>query len=358
MNPIAGQIPYRMFRAWGWPVIMPLNYTISVTARCNYRCATCRIYQSDLPEMTIRDYRSLFLSLGRSPYWVTFSGGEPFLRGDFGDIVEMCCAICRPQLVNIPTNGSFPEKTAETAGNLAKRHHHINFIVNVSIDSTGDEQNDIRGHRDAWRNAAATVAALKKDRPGNLLTGIGTVISKRNLDGFARHRAELEKLGAGSMVAEVAENRVELLNESLDITPSPEEYKAIADDLIEEIKLKKRKGLAGLTQAFRKQYYGYVYKILRGEKGLPCYAGFASVQIMPDGAVWGCCIRGDEMGRLPDYDYDLKKLWHSDKAAETRGKIKLRRCACPLANAAYTNMMLNTATSFKILGKIVFEGME
>ena len=36
MNPFAGQIAYRMFRAWGRPEVLPLNYTFSLTARCNY----------------------------------------------------------------------------------------------------------------------------------------------------------------------------------------------------------------------------------------------------------------------------------------------------------------------------------
>ncbi|MBU1356513.1 MAG: radical SAM protein [Candidatus Edwardsbacteria bacterium] len=354
MNPIVGQIPYRMFRAWGWPVVMPLNYTISLTTRCNYRCATCRIYQSNLPEMAIEDYRKLFTSLGRSPYWVTFSGGEPFLRDDFEDIVDLCCGICRPKLVNIPTNGSMPDRTSVVVRDLANRHPKINFIINVSLDSVGEEQNSIRGNRDAWRNAVSTIKALKKDQPANLLIGIGTVISKNNLTGFEKQRSELAKLGADSMVAEVAEKRAELLNQDLDITPSPEEYEPIADHLIKEIDLSKKKGWAGIAQSFRRQYYGYVYRILQGKSGLPCYAGFASVQIMPDGAVWGCCIRGDGMGRLSDHGYNFKKLWHAPQARQTRKMIKARQCACPLANASYTNMVFDLPTSLKVIRDLIF----
>jgi MoaA/NifB/PqqE/SkfB family radical SAM enzyme len=343
-----------MFRAWGWPALLPLNYTISVTTRCNYRCATCRIYQSNIPEMGIEDYRKMFLSMGRSAYWVTFSGGEPFLREDFRDIVDLCCGACRPKLVNIPTNGSMPERTATVVRDLANSHPKVNFIVNVSLDSSGEEQNSIRGSRDAWRNAVSTIEALKKDQPANLLTGIGTVISKVNLAGFEGQRSELAKLGADSMVAEVAENRIELLNSDLDITPSPEDYRAIADLLIGEIDSGRKRGWAGIAQSFRRQYYDYVCRILQGGSGLPCYAGFASVQIMPDGAVWGCCIRGDEMGRLPDHGYDFKKLWHASQARQARKKIKARKCACPLANASYTNMIFDLRASLKVIRDMIF----
>ncbi|HAD81935.1 TPA: radical SAM protein [Candidatus Edwardsbacteria bacterium] len=353
MNPIAGQIPYRMFRAWGWPVAMPLNYTISVTTRCNYRCATCRIYQSNLPEMGIEDYRKIFLSLGRSAYWVTFSGGEPFLRDDFKDIVDLCCGSCRPRLVNIPTNGSMPDRTSAVVRALANRYPGINFIVNVSLDSAGEEQNSIRGSGDAWRNAVSTIEALKKAQPANLLIGIGTVISKSNLDGFLERRKDLAQLGAGSMVAEVAENRAELLNRDMDITPSPEEYKPIADHLIKEIDFNRKRGWAAIAQSFRRQYYQYVYQVLKGQGGLPCYSGYASVQIMPDGAVWGCCIRGDEMGRLSDHDYDFKKLWRSGQARQIRRQIKSRKCACPLANASYTNMTFDVRTSLRVLSDLL-----
>ena len=83
MNLFLAQLLYRLFRATGWPKVLPFNYTVSVTARCNYRCATCRIWAEPLPELSLAEYEKLFVSLGRSPYWVTFSGGESFLRDGF-----------------------------------------------------------------------------------------------------------------------------------------------------------------------------------------------------------------------------------------------------------------------------------
>jgi MoaA/NifB/PqqE/SkfB family radical SAM enzyme len=349
VNPVIGQIPYRIFRAWGRPRILPLNYTISVTSRCNYRCATCRVFRQDRREMTVEDYRKVFRSLGRSPYWATFSGGEPFLREDLREIIGWFCRLCRPRLVNLPTNGSLPQRVAETAGWLSREHPGTDFMVNVSIDGVGQEQDRIRGNPRAWDNAVATLELLKRDRPKNLLVGIGTVISKENLGRFAGIRARLSGLGADSMVAEVAENRKELDNSSLEITPAPEEYAAIADLLTAEIDADRKSGWAGLAQSFRRRYYRQVGRALRGEPSWPCYAGFASVQIMPDGEVWACCMEGDLMGRLRDFDWDLAKLWRSPQADRVRRSIKSRRCGCPLANAAYTNMTFSLSEGLRVL---------
>jgi MoaA/NifB/PqqE/SkfB family radical SAM enzyme len=354
VNPFAGQIFYRIFRRWGRPEILPLNYTISVTSRCNYRCATCRIHEKKLPELTLADYGKLFASLGRAPYWVTFSGGEPFIREDFRDIVDSFCGSCRPRLVNIPTNGSFPERTANAVRYLAAKYKRTGFIVNVSLDATGQEQNMIRGNENAWSNALDTIEALKRGRPSNLMIGIGTVISKANIRSFKEQRSQLSALGVDSMVAEVAEKRAELLNSGLDITLSAEEYRDAAEILIGEIDARGKRGWAGLAQVFRRQYYRYVLQVLQGGPGLRCYAGFASVQIMPDGEVWGCCITGDEMGRLDEFGYDFKKLWHSSIARQARRTVKERRCFCPLANAYYTNAIFDIPTSIKILSSLIF----
>jgi MoaA/NifB/PqqE/SkfB family radical SAM enzyme len=354
MSLLAAQISYRLFRAFGWPGVLPLNYTVSVTSRCNYRCATCRIWSKQLPEMSRQDYSQLFRSLGNSPFWVTFSGGEPFLRDDFPGIVDDFCRFCRPRVVNIPTNGSLPQLVSDSLKKLTSDHRDISFIVNVSIDSTGDRQDLIRGSRDAYHKATKTLRVLKELKASNLTAGIGTVISNSNLRDFARDREEILKLGADSAVAEIAEEREELANRDGDITPDAESYKKAADILIAEIDKERKKELAGVAQVFRKNYYSYVYRVLKGGPGLKCYAGWASVQIMPDGEVWACCIRGDRMGNVRDFGLDFKKLWRSPQAERARSEIKQRGCACPLANAAYTNMMFDLKTSLKVMSRMLF----
>jgi hypothetical protein len=77
-------------------------------------------------------------------------------------------------------------------------------------------------------------------------------------------------------------------------------------------------------------------------------AGIASAQIAPNGDVWTCCIRAESMGNLREHDYDFAKVWRTAKAQLLRRSIKAGECYCPLANAAYTNMLTHGPTLLKV----------
>ena len=60
-----------------------------------------------------------------------------------------------------------------------------------------------------------------------------------------------------------------------------------------------------------------------------------------------CCIKAQPIGSLREVAYDFRKVWFSDKADKIRESIKKGECHCPLANAAYTNMLLNPKSMCK-----------
>ncbi len=39
--------PVMLFRSVGFPHLLPFNLTVSLTSRCNSRCATCNIWKTD-----------------------------------------------------------------------------------------------------------------------------------------------------------------------------------------------------------------------------------------------------------------------------------------------------------------------
>src|SRR5436853_7909847 len=73
-------------------------------------------------------------------------------------------------------------------------------------------------------------------------------------------------------------------------------------------------------------------------------AGIASAQIAPNGDVWTCCIRAESVGNLREHNYDFRSVWTTAQANELRRSIKAGECHCPLANAAYTNMLCHVPT--------------
>ena len=102
---VLSKIPsYKLFRQFGWPRMLPMNITCSMLYRCNSRCLTCNIWEKKVEYFSVDEWDKTFQSLGKAPFWFTFSGGEPFLRRDIPDIVKAAYDRCHPGIVNIPTN--------------------------------------------------------------------------------------------------------------------------------------------------------------------------------------------------------------------------------------------------------------
>jgi hypothetical protein len=152
-----------------------------------------------------------------------------------------------------------------------------------------------------------------------------------------------------SYITEIAEERIELDTMDADITPSLVAYRSAIDYLIHRIKNGKFKGMNKITQAFRIEYYNLVKKILRDkEQVIPCYSGIASVQISPEGDLWSCCIKAQSMGNLRQENYNFKKIWKNSKFNLERESIRNKECYCPLANASYTNMLMDFPTLLRV----------
>ncbi|MCW3131556.1 MAG: radical SAM protein [Candidatus Methanospirare jalkutatii] len=389
----------KAFRAFGLRAY-PINFTISVTNKCNSRCKTCniwRIYEEKpeirVNELSLDEYERIFESIGGgNMYWVTLSGGEPFLRRDLVDIFAALLERCSPRIVNIPTNATLPsvverrvremlELTHENRSTVAKAP---TLILNLSLDGIGAKHDEIRGFKGNFSRFMETyrrLIALKEEFCG-LKVGIHTVISVYNVHNLREIMQFVRKLGesgAGAAGAdavgggavgvcgvgavdghifEVAEEREELLTVGSGITPSTRELSEALASVVEDVAKEYLKGdfLSRLTQAFRLEYYEVLRRVLEERRQVvPCFAGFASCQISPYGDVWACCVLGSSssFGNLRDADYDFKSVWYSERANEIRRKIKAGACYCPLANASYTNMLCHFPSAFRVLLRIL-----
>ena len=113
-----------------------------------------------------------------------------------------------------------------------------------------------------------------------------------------------------------------------------------------------------MTQAFRARYYALAARILAEERQvIPCYAGWASGHIAPDGDVWTCCTRAEPIGNLRQTDYDLAAdLVSAPQRERLRRSIAAGECACPMANASYTNMLFHPPTVLGVLWELAAGG--
>jgi MoaA/NifB/PqqE/SkfB family radical SAM enzyme len=346
---------YIPFRAFGWPRLLPLNVTVSVTDRCNSRCQTCNIWRKETgDELSTIEYDRVFQHLGRSPYWITFSGGEPFLRRDLEDVCQSAYEHCRPAIVNIPTNGLLHRQIPPRVAEIARRCPDSQLIVNLSLDGVGKRHDEIRCVPGNYQRAMETYRGLKAIDAPNLALGLHTVISVYNLDELREVYDLACELEPDSYVTEIAEERVELGTVGSGITPSTENYSHVIDYLAERLRQQQFSGVSRITQALRLVYYELVKRILHEQRQvIPCYAGWLSGHILPDGQVWECSVMGTSLGNLRDVDYDLRQLWFGRQAQEARQAVKTRGCHCPVANISYTNMMCDPGSVVKVAMQII-----
>jgi MoaA/NifB/PqqE/SkfB family radical SAM enzyme len=336
----------------GHVLSLPVNITVSTSYHCNSRCKTCNVWLLPNDDLTFEEWDRVFESLGTAPFWFTFSGGEPTLRKDLPDMVESAYRHCRPGIINIPTNGILDKVIPPRIERILQLTPKSEVIINLSLDGVGAKHDEIRGVPNNWVRAMSTYRQLKalQENYKNLTLGIHTVISNYNVDSFAELCEFVQReLKPDSYITEIAEERVELDTVGLGVTPTAERYSVAIDELLESMREKHLTGVAAVTQAFRRQYYEIVKRTLREQRQIiPCMAGVASAQIAPNGDVWTCCIRAESMGNLRENNYDFGTVWRTGKANELRRSIKAGECYCPLANAAYSNMLTHGPTIIKV----------
>jgi MoaA/NifB/PqqE/SkfB family radical SAM enzyme len=349
---------YWSFYHFGRPKMLPFSIVVSVSFRCNSKCRTCDVWRKPNDDLSAEEWRKVFHHLGRTPFYITFTGGEPTLRADLDELVIAAYEECRPHVITIPTNGILTKRVLAQVDRICAACPETSIGINLSLDEIGARHDEIRMVPGNWDRAMETWAGLKdlQKRHQNLVLSIHTVISKFNIARFDAIYPQLRALEPDSYITEVAEERVELGTMGWDITPLADQYAPIADFLSAEARRQPAKGLARITQAFRARYYQIAKRTLREKRQvIPCHAGWASAHIAPNGDVWTCCIRAESVGNLRDTDYDMRPIWFEQQGRlrELRRSIAAGECACPMANANYANMLLHPPTLARVGAQVL-----
>lgn len=146
----------------------PLSIRAMVNERCNYRCQYCRFWRMDnyLSEMTISQWENALYSLKQfiGPYTVQFSGGEPFIKKGFPDLLTFC----HEHNINwgVITNGS----TLNTK-HLQRIIEARPFNIDISVDGhTAETHDTVRGISGSLAYLERGIKALIAERDAAGLT--------------------------------------------------------------------------------------------------------------------------------------------------------------------------------------------
>ncbi len=348
----------------------PITLPFSVTAACQSRCKTCqigRLYRENPQraneDLTLSEIEKIFRSMGHI-YFFNISGGEPYLRKDLPQIVELACKYLRPGIVHIPTNALSPERistlTLQILEVMKEFAPKVPLTVKPSIDGIGKKHDKIRGVKGNFKKLQETIARLKeleKDYP-ELHVELGTVVSNYNINDLKEIEDYVHGLDVESYRNEIAEQREEFFNLGDPITPSGDQYQELMHSFKRKIRnnIRRKRKLARVTESFRLVYYDLASIILLDKRQtIPCYGGISNVHLNYNGELWPCCVLGNKkpLGNLREADYNFHHIHNSEKANEARKYIRDGQCWCPLANQAYSNILLNLPSLIKVAKNIL-----
>jgi len=340
----------------------PLHLTLFVTGRCNLRCRHCfhwREVADGVPGPELADVRRLADSAARMGplLWVSFGGGEPFLRAD---LPELARAFGRHGLrhLAIPTNG-LVERQHDAVERIVAENPGTFLSVSVSFDGPPDVHDAIRQAPGGHARSMEAVRRLKEQKRGRSNLGIGVIVTvtKENQDVLAAHVEELVgELEPDNVTVNLARGDA-LEPELLEVDPA--RYR----DVVATKERLMRGGrlpyfdfpLAKLAAARDRLLYDRVEALARGAPTphLSCTAGRLSLVVFEDGTVRPCEILPDELGKLGEVDWDLSRLWGSPAASELRRKIERTRCACTWECAQADNVLFQPRSWPRLLRAVL-----
>lgn len=147
----------------------PSIIVLFTSYRCNARCVMCYAWhkQAQSKELSPADIKRIFSDkiLSESIQIINLTGGEPTMRKDLIEIIDILVSACRNlKRIDISTNGINTEEVVdviEQALALALRHN-VNLGVGVSLDGVSSTHDRIRGVTGAFERVDRTIDELKE----------------------------------------------------------------------------------------------------------------------------------------------------------------------------------------------------
>jgi len=276
--------------------------SIIVTYRCNAHCHMCNTWQ--FPTKTAEEITPELIEKLPDIPSVNVTGGEPFLRSDLSDILDVLHE--KAGRVVISTNGYFTDRIVE----MAKRHPWIG--VRVSLEGLPKANDELRGISDGFDHGIRTLTEL--NRLGLRDIGFGITLSDRNV----RDLMELYQLAKmmGVEFATAAVHNAYYFHKTDNDFEHPEaatvELEKLIDDLLRSRKVK---------NWFRAYFnYGLSNYIKGNPRLLPCNMGHDSFFLDPFGEVRPCNVMEESMGNLREQSFE--EIWSGAEAQRIRQCVK------------------------------------
>lgn len=300
-----------------------MDLTIISTFRCNSKCQMCYIWQNPTEPKEEVSLETLAKLPGGFDN-LNVSGGEPTLRKDLGELIDIVYPKAR--ITEISSNGLHPERLVP----IIKKYPNIK--VRFSLEGDRETNDAIRGEKNGYATKVAGLRALKE--AGGTDLGFAMVIQDENVnqlvDVYEFARKEGYELATSTLhnawqfykndnyfyERKSVARQVEGLIEAMLRSPKPKNWFRAYLNL------------------------GLIEKILGHDRLIPCSAGKDFAFIDPWSDVWACNVRSDlPMGNLARQSWD--DIINGEVARRTRKKVEACGQNCWMVTTARTAMRSN-----------------
>ena len=313
------------------------NYAvIYIDGRCNMHCGFCCHAAMDArktPIMPAEKWGSIFRK-AQSLLHLTVTGGEPFIRKDFVEIIDKIILSCGVPRVSIKTNGFYTERIKNFIPKLIDKHKNTEFTLSISLDGPEEMHDKVRNFKGGYKQVLETIEIMKvyRNRP-NFFLRLASVLTKDN-------RHILQKLFEQTSSWPIDFHELILVRD----VPVNEQSELKSD--YEKLSKKQhgrsskswRKSFNG--KLFEKIYLETIKRIDSDKVYSPCLAGGRFVEIFPDGIVRGCEVEKlwdvSKIGTVNENNLDIVDVVKSKEAKKFQKIAKKCTCTFECANAINT----------------------
>ena len=297
-----------------------MDLTVITTYRCDSRCSMCHIWQHPtLPkeEVTPADLAGLPGGIDN----LNITGGEPTLRTDLAEIVEVLQP--KAKTLEISSNGLHAERLEP----IIRKYPHTK--VRFSIEGLGERSNQIRGEKDGF--AIKTAGMRKLREAGGTDLGFATVIQDDNIDQIARIYEFCQEEGF-EFATSALHNAFQFHKSDNVPYDRVATAKALRGLIAEMLK-------SNSVKTWFRAYLnlGLMHKVLGRDRLIPCSAGQDFAFVDPWGDVYACNVRPDLlMGNIREASWET--LWNGAKANRVRESVAACSQNCWMVTTARTAM--------------------
>lgn len=296
-----------------------------INSLCNMKCEHCFYWQqlNQKSDLTFEEIVALSNDLGPIEN-LNLSGGEPFLRKEFGAICRQFIARNGVKEIYVPTNGYFTDKTIAALREVLQDRTLKMFGVELSLDGMPAFHDEFRKAKHSFRKAMETYDALvelQKEDPRLQIHAISTA-TESNMGEIRMLTTFLYDRCPQMMHHNLAIIRGDRKNPTLK-GPALEEYKALYEYVRRLWSPREKNRYGSIVEPMLQ--YAKLKAVERQEQYVPCRAGVLSAVVHANGDV-GLCEQRPPIGNLRQNSF--MEIWRSHMAGQLRESIAKKECYC------------------------------